>query len=404
MYKLKQTIWYGILSIIVLIGIYGFYMQTTEGHHVTGTSKDVPWGIYIAAYAFFVGASAGATIIGLLIYAFGRNDYKPLGIRAIVVGILTLATAVMFIMADVGQPLRMFQVPWFLSNSSSMFFISSTSYYLFMMLLLVELYYLIKIVRNKASEKEKNIFKWLAILAVPFALFIIVTGGFIFGVIKTREYWNTSLLPMHFIIAALATGTAIMILAATFSSKLTHREKPLISNNTLNHLGLLLATFVAITLLFDILDVIVLKYSDKPDGIEAWKILTEQHTIMFAVNVVCLIVAFIIMVFEKGRTANWLGFASVLVLASIAAYRYNLVIVPQKVALFPGMQEIHYSPTGTELSVTAGIVAFMMLVYWVVLKWKPIKMALEEECKEEDSKATQENQLPEENIIAEAHA
>lgn len=380
MYKKRQLLWYGLMSVIVLIGIYSFYMQTTEGHHLTGASIDVPWGIYIAAFAFFVGASAGATLIGFLIHAFGRNDYKPLGIRAIIVGIISLVGAVLFVMADVGQPLRMLKIPWLLNNFSSMFFISSTSYYLFMVLLFVELYYVVKVVRQKASEKEKKITKWLAILAVPYALLVVhMVTGFIFGVIKTREYWNTSLLPMHFIIAALTTGTAIMILATVFSSRLVHREKPLISSKTLNHMGLLLASFVAITVLFDISDIIVLKYSDKPDGIEAWNILTEQHAPLLLVNMLCLPGALLIVVFKKGRTANWLGFASLLVLVSIAAYRYNLVIVPQKVALLPGLQEIHYSPTGIEISITIGIVAFVMLMYWAVLKVPPIKIALVEE-------------------------
>ena len=100
MINLKQKIWYGLLSIIFLIGIYSFYIQTTEGHQVTGISKEVPWGIYIAAFAFFVGASAGATIIGFLIHAFGRNDYKALGVRSIIIGILSLSAAIFFIIAD----------------------------------------------------------------------------------------------------------------------------------------------------------------------------------------------------------------------------------------------------------------------------------------------------------------
>jgi molybdopterin-containing oxidoreductase family membrane subunit len=382
--KLREYLWYGFLVIIVIIGIYNFYLQTKEGHHLTGVSKDVPWGIYIAAFIFFVGASAGATLIGFLIHAFGRNDYKPLGIRAIVMGIVSLVAAILFIMVDVGQPLRMLKVPWLLHNPTSMFFISSTSYYLFMVLLFTELYYALKIVRQKASEKEKKIAKWLAILAVPYALLIVhMVTGFIFGVIKTREYWNTSLLPMHFIIAALTTGIAIMILSAIFSSRLVHRVKPLISRNTLNHMGLLLASFAAITLLFDLSDMIVLKYSDKPDGIDAWNILTEQHTVLFLINVLCLATALFILVFKRARTANWLILSSLLVLVSIGAYRYNLVIVPQKVPLLPGLPEIQYFPNIIEFSITVGIVAFVMLLYWATLKVKPIKMALKEEYETE---------------------
>ena len=383
MINLKQKIWYGLLSVIFLIGIYSFYLQTINGHQVTGISKEVPWGIYIAAFAFFVGASAGATIIGFLIHAFGRNDYKTLGVRSIIIGVLSLLAAIFFIIADVGEPLRMFKVPWLLSNTSSMFFISSTSYYLFMILLLTELYYLVKILRNKASKKEKLISKWLAIIAVPYALLVVhMVTGFIFGVVKTREYWNTPLLPMHFIIAALATGTAIIILATIFSSNLETRTNKLISKSTLNHLGLLLAVFIGITLLFDLSDVLVLKYTDKPDGVAAWNILTGEHAILFTINWVFLVGALLIVAFKKGRTSGWTGLASILVISAVAIYRFNLVIVPQKVPILPDLEKIQYTPSLIEISVTSGIIAFIVLLYFIALKLKPIKQALDEEIRE----------------------
>jgi molybdopterin-containing oxidoreductase family membrane subunit len=209
--------------------------------------------------------------------------------------------------------------------------------------------------------------------------------GFIFSVIKTREYWNTPLLPMHFIIAALATGTAIIILATIFSSNLETRTKKLISSHTLNHLGLLLAIFIGITLLFDISDVLVMKYTDRPDGVEAWRILTEQHTLLFMINWVFLVGAMLIVSFKKGRTAKWLGLASLMVIIAVAVYRFNLVIVPQKVALLPDLGEIHYSPTLTEISITTGIMSFIVLFYFVALKLKPIKQAIDEELKEKNS-------------------
>lgn len=404
--KIKQITLYGVLAIVFVIGVIAFYTQTVEGHHVTGTSKDVPWGIYISAFAYFVGASAGATLIGFLIHAFGRKEYQKLGVRAILIGILSLAAAIMLVMADVGQPLRMFLVPWVLSNASSMFFISSTSYYLFMVLLLAELYFLVKVLRGKASEREIKISKWLAIIAVPYALLVVhMVTGFIFGVVKTREYWNTPLLPMHFIMSALATGTAFIILASAFSSQLYSRRKPLLSAKALNHFGLLFAGFLGVTLLFDLADVVVLKYSEHPEGVEAWHILTGSHTVLFTINWLFLIIALVIVSFKKFRTMGMMTVSAVLTLVAIAAYRYNLVIVPQKVPLLPGLDEISYSPSSVEISVVAGVVAFVALVYFMALKWKPIKEALDVEMAEVDAlEANGDNYVSEEKIMAESHA
>jgi molybdopterin-containing oxidoreductase family membrane subunit len=371
MKNLKFKIWHLILGIFVAIGIYAIYVQQVQGHHITGISKEVPWGIYIAAFAFFVGISAGATIIGLLIYGFKMNEFKSIGIRAILVGIVTLLGAIIFILMDIVMPLRAFKIPWVLNNPGSMFFISSVSYYLFMVILLTELYFGIKVLKGNATTREINIAKWLAILAVPYALLIVhMVTGFIFGVIKTREYWNTSLLPLHFIIAALASGTAIIILMVLISSY-THRLKILLSEKALRFLGILLLNFIGITILFDFADVVVLKYSEHPEGLEAWNILTSGHLSIFMVNVIGLIVAFVLLLFKK--TKLLLGIASALILISVGAYRYNLVIVPQKVPIIPGIENIQYSPTIYEIMICLGVVCLSTLIYSVLTKIIPLE-------------------------------
>jgi molybdopterin-containing oxidoreductase family membrane subunit len=338
----------------------------------------VPWGIYISAFAFFVGASAGATMVGLMIHAFERDDYKPIGTRAILISLLCIFAATLFIMADVGNPLRTLKVPWILRNPNSLFLLSSTSYYIFMALLLAELYYAIKIIRGKAGDKDKKIAKWLGIIAVPYALWVVhAFTGSIFGVIKSREYWNTPLVPAHFVSSALATGVAIVILVTILTSKITKRE--LVDRETLDHMGKLLAFFLVVTIFFDFFDSLVLSYSEIPEGIEAWRLLTGKYAPLFVLTIGGMFVALLILLFKQGRTIKGLSVASSLTLVAIAAYRYNLVIVGQLVPLLPGIPEIHYSPTGIEISVTVGIVALVMLLYTVLTKVLPMEETVSKE-------------------------
>ena len=362
----KHTVWHLFLGILIIIGLYAVYQQEVQGHHITGISKQVPWGLYIAAFAFFVGISAGATIIGLLIHGFDKKEFKPIGIRAILVGIVSLLAAIIFVMVDIGMPFRALKIPWLLHNTSSMFFISSTSYYLFMIILIVELILGMKILKGKASKKEKKIAKWIGILAVPYALLVVhMVTGFIFGVIKTREYWNTSLLPLHFIMSALASGTAVILLMVLIS-KYTHRIKKIIRFKAISFLGRLLLVFIGITLLFDLADVVVLKYSEHPEGVEAWNILTTRHLDIFLINVLGLVLAFFLLWFGNKKNRLLLSVASALVLIAVGAYRYNLVIVPQEVPLLPGIDTVQYTPTIYEFMIFFGVVALAMLIYSVV--------------------------------------
>ncbi|KKK75030.1 hypothetical protein LCGC14_2877820, partial [marine sediment metagenome] len=93
-----------ILLAIIGWGGFNWLRFLTHGPGLTGSSDVVPWGIFISGLAYFIGVSAGATIIGLLIHAFGREDYAPMGIRAILLGLLCIFGATQFVLVDLGVP------------------------------------------------------------------------------------------------------------------------------------------------------------------------------------------------------------------------------------------------------------------------------------------------------------
>lgn len=366
-------IWVAILGLLIALGLYGFVRQTVEGHVLTGASRVVPWGIYIVGFVFFVGASAGATIVGLMIHAFGRHDYVPLGTRALVLGLLSLMAAVLFIMVDVGAPLKMILVPWVLRNPTSMFFYTSLTYYLFGLILLAELYLAVKIARGKAGDKDRKVAKWLAIIAVPVALWVLhAPHGTLFGIVQAREYWHSPLIPPHFASLALVIGTAIVMLLTILTSKLGQRE--LVSRGTLFHMGKLLAFFITVTLFFDFFDFLILSYLPTPEKMEYLHILTGNYAPFVALYIGGLFVALLILL-KWGRTIKGLSVASSLIVVAVAAYRYYFVIVGQLVPLVPGLQgvpEVRYSPTGIEMIVTAGILALVTLLATVLTRVLPM--------------------------------
>lgn len=365
-------IFIAILLALIGWGNFNWLRFLSHGAGFTGSSDVVPWGIYISGLAYFIGLSAGATIIGLLIHGFGRHDYEPMGVRAILLALLCIFGATQFVLIDLGVPFRGLKVPLILHNPSSIFLLSSTSYYGFMAILTGELYYSIKVVRGKASEKDKKIAKWLGILAVPYALWIVhAFTGSIFGVIKAREMWNTPMLPVHFVISAVASGFALVILVALITSKVEKRE--LLSSETLNHMGTLLAFFVVATLFLDFFDYFILRYSGKKEAMETWHILTGRYFPIFAVNEGGLIIALLILLFKKGRTVKGLFASTIIIQVAIIAYRINLVSVGQLTPLYPGMGELYYHPTLSEISVALGLIATIILLYTVLSRVLPME-------------------------------
>ena len=60
--------WIFILSVIIIIGVYFYFKQFNFGLGITGLSRDVTWGFYIAQLTFLVGVAASGVMVVLPYY------------------------------------------------------------------------------------------------------------------------------------------------------------------------------------------------------------------------------------------------------------------------------------------------------------------------------------------------
>ena len=361
-----------VLLIIAGVGLSGAVTALAEGHHHSNMSDMVPWGILISGLAFFIGLSAGATMVGLLIHGFGRDDYHPVGTRAILIGLMCIFAAMGCVMMDVGNPFRAMKIPFLLRNETSMFFISSSSYMGFTALLIAELVSTVYVTIGKAGRRGKNIAKVLGIIAVPYALIVVHSfTGTIFGVVKAREMWNTPLLPVHFVTSALASGFALVILVTIITSWVNKKE--LVSRETYNHMGIMLCFFLIATVFLDTFDYLILSYSGTAEGLETWHIFTGRYLPLFLINMVGLYAALVMTAFKRLRTPRGLFCSSVIVIIAIAAYRINLISIAQLVPLFHELGEIQYVPNMHEVAPVIGLMAALMLLFSILTKILPLE-------------------------------
>ncbi|GBE03310.1 MAG TPA: hypothetical protein ENH45_05080 [Nitrospirae bacterium] len=369
-------IFIGILLAFIALGQFNWFRYLTYGPGDSGSSDVVPWGIYISGLAYFIGLSAGATIVGLIHHGFERHDYEPIAIRSIILGLVCVIGATQCVLVDLGVPFRGLKVPLLLHNFTSLFLVSSTSYYGFMAVLGGELYFSIKVLRGNASPRDKKMAKWFGILAVPYALWIVhAFTGSIFGVVKAREMWNTPMLPVHFVISAIASGFALAIMVAVITSKVEKRE--LLSKETYNHMGKILCFFVLLTVFLDFFDYFILRYSAKVEAMETWHIITTRYIVTFTLNIGGLVIAFIMLLFKKWRTGNGLLVIGAIVQVAIISYRIDLVSIGQLAPLFPGMGEIYYIPTFSEITIILGIFALVILLYTILSIILPVEKTFE---------------------------
>ncbi len=99
--------WWTLLAVLAAVAAAGFatYLhQLSVGLGITGLSRDVPWGLYIAQLTFLVGVAASAVMVVLPYYL---HHYKAFGKLAILGEFLAISAVVMcllFVFVDIGQP------------------------------------------------------------------------------------------------------------------------------------------------------------------------------------------------------------------------------------------------------------------------------------------------------------
>ena len=69
----RYWVWLLFLAGVILAGFLCYLRQLTYGLGITGLSRDVTWGLYIAQFTFFVGVAASAVI-----FASASSDVRPL--------------------------------------------------------------------------------------------------------------------------------------------------------------------------------------------------------------------------------------------------------------------------------------------------------------------------------------
>src|SRR5512145_801730 len=70
--------WGWVFTLLALIGIAAlfYFRQLQVGLGITGLSRDVTWGLYIAQFTFLVGVAASAVMVVLPYYL---HDWKAFG-------------------------------------------------------------------------------------------------------------------------------------------------------------------------------------------------------------------------------------------------------------------------------------------------------------------------------------
>ena len=210
--------WMTFLTVIVGIGFLIYLKQLDFGLGITGLSRDVSWGFYIANFTFLVGVAAGGVMVVLPYYL---HDYKAFGKVTILGEFLAIASVLMcvtFILVDLGQPMRILNVFLYPSPRSVLFWDTIVlNGYLFLNLVIG--WNVLEAERNNVHYQPW--LKPLIYISIPWAVSIHTVTAFLYAGLPGRHFWLTAILAPRFLASAFAGGPALLILLCLIIKRVT---------------------------------------------------------------------------------------------------------------------------------------------------------------------------------------
>lgn len=363
----------------------------------------IPWGVLIVIYPYITGLVAGAFTVSTFYHVFGVPRFAPVARLSLLISLSFMIFVPTPLLLHLGHPERAFNVMWTPHLTSALaVFGFFASFYLIVLMMEIWFAYREDIV---ARARERNglpgLFyralalgsyeisattraydavwlKALAITGIPAAHGLHGYVGFVFGSLKSREWWGSDLMPAIFLTSAIVSGIAIVIVLYVLTSRF--RKTP-IDRTCMKGLAYLLWGFLIFTVVLEFLEFINIVYKGK-EGIETVMALAAGP-LWFSIWVLQVglgsAAPFFILTYViwRGREDRHLvvgvTVSALLVLVAVLAMRWNVVIGGQELSkTMQGLLYYYPSIWGREgLVASAAVFALPFGLLWVLTRLLP---------------------------------
>jgi len=239
-----------------------------------------------------------------------------------VLAVILLVLAPLCLIADLGQPLRFWHLFPYLNVTSvitwgtfllTAYPLNSTIYGFFMF------------------TGHKRLTRVFALIGIPLAISVHGYTGFILALSKARALWNTALMPIYFLVSAMVSGIAMMILVVIIQGKFFTPDKR-VNTELLSDLGGILIAAISLDLFLVFSDILVLLTADPEAHLSAMLLLQGKYRAHFLGLEIWLgsLLPLVLLALPKMRKKVLpVAIAAVLTMIGVFAMRYVVVIGAQ---------------------------------------------------------------------------
>jgi molybdopterin-containing oxidoreductase family membrane subunit len=398
----EGRIWAGILVVLCLLGLYGYYRQVTLGLGVTGMRDYASWGIYISNFVFFVAISLVGSLITAIFRLADVQWRTPLTRISEIIAVSAILFASLIIIVDMGRPERFTHLFLYGRLQSPIMWdvIVITTYLTISVLflyfpLLSDMPILIK--NSRAGSVQQKIYKFIgsfwkgtaaqfrisenavriiSVMIIPIALAIHTVTSWLFAT-TYRPGWDSTNFGAYFVSGAFLVGAG-GVLVAMYVFRRAYNLEAYITERHFNNMGKIVVMLALLYLYFNINEYLVPAFKMKTSEEHHLRSLfTGEFARLFWTAIfMSMIVPVVVLVFPKGRKPFPAFLMGILVVVGSWFKRY-LIVTPTMLSPFLPMYDVpasykHYFPTWEEWAITTGSLAGTLLIITIFTRLFPI--------------------------------
>lgn len=398
------VIMYLLTAIAAVIAIYRF---TAGLGPVSNLSDGYPWGIWIGIDIMAgIALTAGGFTVAVAVHIFGGEKYRPVLRPAILTAFLGYVLEIVALMVDLGRSIEIWHAIIYWNNTSPMFLVA-WCVMLYATILAIEFAPIVfeEFKMDKLQKLYHKLAPWISIIIVTFFIFLmsniiwaaiafvvftiiymlfrfslpkgsallvlIIAGvvislshqsslGMIFVIVpqKLSALWYSPLLPIDFIITAIAVGCAMVIFESTLSSKTFGFG---LESKIIIGLGRALTWVLLIAIVFKAVSLFI----NTGFAIEA----TGWQMFYFMIEIIVgLILPFILLLIPSiKKSATAIFYPALFVVFGVILNRANVGWIGINNENYAG-----YHPHILEILMTLGIFSFGILLFYHICKRFPV--------------------------------
>jgi Ni/Fe-hydrogenase subunit HybB-like protein len=366
----------GVLAALVIAGLAAAHHMETEGHHVSGMTNQIVWGLPHVFAIFLIVAASGALNIASISSVFGKTNYKPLARLSAILSLTLLIGGLLVLLLDLGRADRLIVAITYYNFKS----IFAWNIILYSGFVVVVVAYLWMMMERRMVAYSKPV----GLVAMIWRLILTTGTGSIFGFLIARESYDSAILAPMFIIMSFSFGLAIFILLLMTSFKLDNR---VLADSHLDRLRKLLGIFTAAIFYFVLVFHLTKLYGSQYHSIEYFLLVDGGvYTALFwlvQIGAGSLLPLLLIYLPSLNQSRTSLVLAACLVIIGAFAQLYVIIIGGQAYPLniFPGYEVSssfydgvvgNYTPSIWELMLGLGGFAVSILAAFLIMRILPV--------------------------------